>query len=898
MTPTRPSGQRQKPPRVAQLILLLFLPHRYRENQLGDMREAYLLRCRGSSTLAARLWYWRQVIRSLAPNMVIRGRALRSNERPDNPLRTRSGVMETVLQDLRYGIRSLVKHPAFAIVSIVTLALAIGVNTAIFSLVNVIVFADLPMDDPSVVAIFRNTNAQRGIEQGSFSVPDLVDYREASQSFSAIAAMTDDQWILTGGDEPLRVDGARITANFLDAWGLGTAIGRGFIEGEDMPGATGVALLSHSFWTRQFGGNADMVGSQIRLDGEVYTVVGVVSPAMEFANLADNDVWLPLTLDRTDASREQRSLFVTARLKPGVSHEQAYDEIAAIGARLAEEYPATNRGWETRALPATDALLDGDGKTILLMLVLTVAFVLLIACANVANMLLARATARGREMAVRVALGAARVRLVRQLLTESLVIGLASAAIGLVISQGLMQSLIAISGGREVIFLMAELDGNVLLFTLIVSVVAPLAFGLFPALSASAQDTGSALKEGSARSGGRKGNRTRGVLVGTQVSLALMLMVVAGLLARSVIAMQRVELGFDPDNVLSMVIDIPDTKYAGEDEQRQFYRQMMAAVEGLPAVEGVALATGRPAINAGSNRAVTIEGQPPVDEADRPNARIVTVSPSYFDVIGIPVVQGRAFSQNDDEESFRVAVVGQEAVRRFWPNDDPVGQRVKIGLDESAEWVQIVGIVADVRSSNGESERPDPQILIPFDQNPRAAMVVMVRTKGDPSTLAGPVRTQVWGIDPDQPVDDVRTMEQALYDDQSTGYALITLFVSFAVFALCMAGVGIYGVMSYAVSQRAGEISLRLALGAKAGDVRMMVLRQGGKLILLGGAAGLAGAVLISRLLSGLVVGISTFDPVTFVGVPTVLLSIGLLANYIPARRATQISPMQAMRVE
>ena len=276
----------------------------------------------------------------------------------------------------------------------------------------------------------------------------------------------------------------------------------------------------------------------------------------------------------------------------------------------------------------------------------------------------------------------------------------------------------------------------------------------------------------------------------------------------------------------------------------------------------------------------------------------MTASPSYVDVFEIPVVQGRNFSQSDDEGSFRVAVVSQEAVRRFWPNDDPVGRRVKIGLEESAEWVQIVGILADVRSSTGESERPDPQIFLPFDQNPRAAMVVMVRTKGDPSELTGPVRAQVWAIDPDQPVDDVRTMEQALYDDSSTGYALITLFVAFAVFALCMAGVGIYGVMSYAVSQRASEISIRLALGAKAGDVRMMVLRQGGKLIVLGGAAGLVGAVLISRLLSGLVVGISTLDPVTFIGVPTVLLSIGLLANYIPARRATLIDPMKAMRVE
>ena len=487
-------SDRHEPPWMGRLLLSVLLPSRYREDQLGDLREAFGARIVRNGRTAARRWYWRQVVLSFAPSLVIRSRALRRDNKPTTQHNSRSGKMETILQDLRYGVRSLVKHPTFAIVSTVTLALAIGVNTAIFSLVNVIVFADLPMDDPSVVTIFRNTNAQRGIEQGSFSLPELIDYREASQSFSGIAAMAGDQWILTGGDEPLRVDGARITVNFLDVWGLGTAIGRGFLEGEDLPGAPGVALLSHGFWSRQFGGRADMLGSQIRLDGEVYTVVGVMSPEMEFASLADNDVWLPLEMDRSEASREQRSLFVTARLRPGVSGQQAYDEIAAIGARLAQEYPATQQGWEPRALMAMDTLLDADGKTILLMLVLTVTFVLLIACANVANMLLARATARNREMAVRVALGAARVRLVRQLLTESLVIGLASAAIGLVLSRALMQSLIAISGGREVIFLMAELDGNVLLFTLIVSVLTPLAFGLLPALSASAQDTGSALE--------------------------------------------------------------------------------------------------------------------------------------------------------------------------------------------------------------------------------------------------------------------------------------------------------------------------------------------------------------------------------------------------------------------
>jgi putative ABC transport system permease protein len=887
-----PRRRQATPPALARLLIAFLSAGPYRDQQLGDLEEAFLARREADGSDAARRWYWRQVVKSAAPNLAIRTRPPRgAKPRSKQP-------METVFQDLRYGIRSLIKNPAFTAVSTVTLALAIGVNTAIFSLVNALVFADLPMNEAETAVIFRNANAQLGIERGSFSFPDFLDFRDQSQSFEGIAAWRGGQWALTNGGEPLRVDGYRVTDNLLDVWRLGTVTGRGFLPGEDQPGAPPVAMLSHGFWIRQYAGREEVVGSQLRLDGREYTVVGVISPEMEFAELAEAEVWLPLDLDRaSEVSREQRNLFLTGRLKEGVTGQQAYDEILAIGARLAEEYPATHRGWEPHAFLAEDGLLDSEAKTILLLLVLTVGFVLLIACANVANMLLARASARSREMAVRAALGAGRVRLVRQLLTESFVIAGLSAAIGLGLSRGLMQGLVTISNGREVVFMMAEIDGNVLFFTLIVSLITPLAFGLLPALKTSAEDVGAALKEGSARSGGRKGNRTRGVLVGAQVSLALMLMVVAGLLVRSVIQLEQRELGFDATNILSVRIGLPESKYGDDDARRQFFEQLTERVEGLPGVASVALATVRPVAENAARRSFEIEGQPPVDEADRPTGRTSVVTPEYFDVLGIPTVSGRTFTTNDTDASFEVAVIAQETARRYWPDEDPIGRRFRIGVDETAPWVQIVGVVADTRSSTSD-ERVQPMIYLPFAQNPLATLVVLARAQRDALALSGAVRNAVWSLDPDQPVDDVRTMEQALYDAEATGYALISLFVAFAVFALCMAAVGIYGVMSYAVSQRASEISIRMALGARAGHVRLMILSHGGKLVVLGAIVGLAGAALLSRLLQSLVFGISTLDPVTFLGVPAILGIIGMLANYVPARRATRIDPMKVLRVE
>jgi putative ABC transport system permease protein len=806
--------------------------------------------------------------------------------------------METLLQDLRYGLRTMLRNPGFAVVSTITLALAIGVNTAIFSLVNVIVFADLPMGDPGTVTILRSANQRLGVEMGGFTAREYLAYHDNSESFAELAAWRGGQWILTGDEEPLRVDGFSVTPNFLRAWGIGTVAGRTFVSDEGQPGAPHVAILSHGFWTRQFGARPDVVGSTLRLDGEEYTVVGIMTPAMEYASLAEAEVWVPLTLDRTDETFDARMLFVTGRLRDGVTAEQAGREITAISAGIAEELPPIYRGWDPRVFYAMDSLVNDDGRRVLLLLTLTVTFVLLIACANVANMLLARATARGREVAVRRALGAGRLRLVRQMLTESFVIGIAASAIGLGLSRLLMQSLIWMTNGREAAFQMATLDGNVMLFTLLITLITPLAFGLLPALRSAGSDVSSALKDGTARAGGRKGNRIRGVLVGSQVALALTLMVVASLLARSVINMQQRELGFDPAGVLSMRVAIPESRYGDDDARWQFFQQVLERSQGLPGVEGVVLSRSRPFVDGAPTRSFEIAGQVVEEEMDRPSAQAWVVSPGYLDLMRIPLLTGRDLTEQDNAQSYEVALVSREAARRYWGEEDPIGQRIKLVSSREMPWIQIVGVVGDLASTDSQDERSQPALYLPFGQNVGANMAVLLRTQGDPLSLAGPVREQVWAIDADQPIDDVRTMEQALRDGRLTSYALIMLFVTFAVFALAMSAVGIYGVMSYSVSQRTAEISIRMALGAKSGNVRLMVLGQGGKLVLLGGAAGLLGAAGMSQLLKSLVIGISALDPVTFVGVPAVLGTIGMIANYLPARRATKIEPMRALRVE
>jgi predicted permease len=681
----------------------------------------------------------------------------------------------------------------------------------------------------------------------------------------------------------------------MEVWQLPPALGRAFAEGEDRFGAVKVAMLTHGFWQSQYSGRADVLGEVIRLDGIEHAIIGVTDARLEFASFRIAQVVVPLVLDRGEPDRVSRRLFVSGRLASGATHAVATDEVRRIGEDLADEHPPENRGWGLWSAPVMESLIDAEGNTILLLLQLTVGMVILIACANVANMLLARATARARELAVRAALGAGRTRLIRQLLTESLVISLAAAALGLALAYGLYRALVWISAGTEEVFLMAELNGRVLGFTLLVSLVAPLAFGLFPALRASSVGASATLRGGRSGDGGRSGKRSRAVLATAQVSLALTLMIVASLMTRTVINLQTRPLGFDPRDLLTVDVTLPESDDDDAATRLRFYDAAREALASLPGFDRVELTDVIPGADFGALRSITVEGVELAEGRAAPSGLFVSTSPGYFDLIGLPLRRGRGFTEGDRPESPLVVVVSQEVADRHFPGGDPIGRRLRVVGQEA--WMEVVGVVGDVRGSS-DLERPSENVYVPFAQDPRRSMYFVARTSSDPATVAGVVREAIWAVDPNQPIDAVRTMERAQYEAASSGFALLTLFVTFALFALLMAAVGIYGVMSYSVSQRRNEIGLRIAIGAEVGSVRRMIVLQGARILAIGIAAGLVAALLLSRLLDSLVFGISATDGLTFVGVPLVLGLVGLVANIVPALRATRLDPAATLRAD
>ena len=879
-------------PAFARALLGLLIPNRYRDNQLGDLEEEFRTHGRRDGWKAARRWYWRQTITSLPGSSRLRYREERNSEQGRG-----GAAMERWFQDLKYSVRALLKSPQHTIIATLTLGLAIGVNTAIFSLVNQILFIDLPMEDPDEVYWVWQVNMVGQSDITAMSLPNFQDFREQTRTFESIAAMVQDPMILTGVDEPERIIVARVTANLMDVWRDQPTLGRGFVVGEDLPGAAKVAMITHSMWENRFGADSDVLGRTLRLNDLEYTIVGVASPRMETGNLGLARVWIPAELAQSGEGREIRGALITGRLRPGVTLAEAQAEGAQIGERLADEYPTVNAGWAVQVRTTDDSILGDQAATIMTLLVLTVGLVLLIACANVANLVLVRASARMRELAVRSALGAGRGRLIRQLLTENVLIALVAGGLGIGLAHVLLRSLVAVTRGQQVFFTIAVIDERVLAFTLIVSLAAPLFFGLLPALGAVRSNLTDSLRDGDRTGSGRRSGRTRSALVVSQVALALSLMIVSSVLARSVIALQGIELGIETEGVLSMVIELPGTRYDDGGTVR-FFEQLEDRVGSIPSVQQIALAGGRPSATIGGGTPFAIEGRDEVRPENLPAAYTEVVSEHYFDVFGIPLIQGRAFDNRDGSETSQVAIVSREAVDRFWPGEDVVGRRVRIGLDASAPWRQIVGVVENVAGGN-DLENPDvPQIYVPFSQAPRSTMVLLARAKGDEAALTGAIREQVWAIDPQQPIDDVRSMEAYLYDMNSFGFAIISMFIAFALFALAMAGMGIYGVMSFMVSQRTREIGLRMALGAERASVLRLVLGQGGKLLVIGSLFGLGIGFFLTRLTANLVFGVATTDPVAFIGVPLVLMAIALAANFIPAQRATRIDPMQTLRGE
>jgi len=898
-----------RPPRLAEWLIIRFSPAKERDCVAGDLAEEFReIRLPRLGRSGARRWYRGQVLRSLLHRMA--SRRARSEARPELPhddttttrvSQNREGLMNTFIQDIRYGIRTLLQSPTFSVLTVLTLALAIGVNTAIFSMINVLLLRPLPIADTDTIGFIYSTNPQRSIDRAYVSEADFLDFRRELRSFSALAGVgRGTSLVMTGHEDPVRIIGWEATANTFDVWGMEPLLGRTFQEGEDLPGAERVVLLSHGTWERRFGSDPGVLGRTLRLDGFETTIIGVLAPELEFGSLAEAEVWVPLRLDLAAADRERRYLWTSGRLAPGVTLNQAREEVSAMSLRLAAEYPDTNTGWIYQGNSMKQALATDQVWTIFYLLGLTVTFVMLIACSNVATMMLARASARTKEIAVRAALGAGRVRILRQLLTESLVLSVCAGILGLFVAQASLAGLVWMVGTNSGtnFFELLTIDRNVLAFTLVVSAVAPLLFGFFPALRAARTDLSETLKDSTRGSSGASGLRGRRILVTTQVALALSLMVVAGLLIDDMIDTRTREVGFEYRGVLTMRVDLAEGKYPEERQWAAFFDEVLTRAESLPAVENAAWVSRLPLIDGAARREFLVEGMP-VPPPERSNwTDIVVVSPDYIDALHYPLIQGRNLTDSDEAEGIQVALVNQELAERYLPGRDAIGERIRLGSTDSEQpWLEVVGVVGNL--ATGDPDNPaTPIAYLPLRQNPRQGMVLTTRTRGEPLEAVEALRRQVWAVDPEQPIGDVRTMERMLLDGLAVFDTLISIFVSFAVFALVMASTGIYGVISFSVSQRAQEIGIRMALGAESGDVLRMIVRQSLWLVGIGVAVGTVGAFALGQALASAVVGLNGADPVALGGVVLVLGLAAVIATLIPARRAVRIDPVTALRSE
>ena len=806
-----------------------------------------------------------------------------------------------MLKDIRYGIRSLLKRPGLTAVALITLALGIGVNTAIFSAVDSVLLRPLPFKDPErVMAIWEHT-PHLGIARNEFAPANYFDLRNQNQVFEGVGAFGDLSINLTGAGEPEQLDGQLVTANVFTLLGVPAAIGRTFAADEDQLGREHVAVLSDALWKRRFNRDPGIINRSITLNGESFTIVGVM-PAGFFFPVRETELWVPWAMEPGQAEGRGDHYFrLVARLKPGVTREQANVEAESIAARLAAEYPRTNEGL---GFLVNSFHLDyvGDLRRPILILFVAVGLVLLIACANVANLLLAQATTRRREIAIRMALGARRWAIARQLLTESLLLAVAG---------GLLGVLAAIWGVEALSKLLPEslsklqaisVDARVFLFTGGVTLLTAIAFGVVPALHAARANPGDALAEtGRDLAGGLSGRYLRRVLVIAEVALAVVLLAGAGLLIRSFNRLRQVDLGFKPDNLLTMRMVLPLPKYQKPETRRAFYDELLRRINEIPGVESTGINTRLPLSTSGMKFSFSVEGRTMPSDSNLPFAVYRVVNPDYFNAMGIPVQRGRVFDTRDNPDSAPALIVNRRLAEQFWPGEDPTGKRLKIGPPDSPNpWATVIGVVGDVRQTGLYGEQL-AELYAPYAQERRSWMSprdLVVRTRGDAASLAGAVREAVWAVDKDQPISNIRTMDQVLAAAISRERFQMLLLSLFATLALVLACVGLYGVISYAVAQRTHEIGIRMALGARPGDVLRLVIRQGMVLTIAGLVLGTAGGLAVTRVMTDLLFGVTATDTVTFISVGVLLLVVAFLACYVPARRATKVDPLIALRYE
>ena len=811
--------------------------------------------------------------------------------------------MEALWQDLKYGARMLVKSPMFTLVAVVALALGIGANTAIFSVVNAVLIRSLPFKDPDRLVMVWENNRTRGRDQNVISPANYQDWREQNTVFDSMCAMFDSRANLTGVDDPEELPTQVVETNFFDLLGVGAAFGRTFAPEEGQAGNDGVVVLSQGLWKRRFGGDPAIVGKTLKLSGREFTVVGIAPAGFQLlisqGSLTGKpaELWMPLVFSQTSRVRRGRSMMAIARLMPGVTLAQARTEMDGIGARFEEQYPNFNTGWGVNLVPLQTQFV-GAIRPALLVLLGAVAFVLLIACANVANLLLARAATRQREIAIRTALGARRGRIIRQLLTEATVLAALGGALGFWLAMWGVDLLLALtprdlSGLKDV-----GIDYRVLGFTMVVSVLTGVLFGLAPALEASRPNLNESLKEGGrgAATDGRS-HRWRRVFVVVEVALALVLLIGAGLMLRSFARLQSVDPGFDAKNLLTVRLLLPASKYGQNPQRIAFFRQLAERLQSLPGVRSAGAISFLPFASGGAATSISIEGRPAPPPGQALVGDVRVVDGGYFRTMGIPLLQGRTFSERELTEASHVVMINEALARDFFPGEDPIGKRITIAMQNENVPNEIIGIVRDVRHV-GLDTPARAMTYWPYPELVYSGLTLVVRAESDPLALAEPIRREVLAMDKDQPIADVSTMDNLLSGSVSRARFSATLLGVFGGVALLLAAVGIFGVMSYGVAERTHEIGLRMALGAQASHVLTLVVRQGMLLTLIGIAIGLGTALALTRVMASLLYEVGTTDPLTFAAISVLLASVALLACYIPARRATKVDPMIALRYE
>ncbi len=801
--------------------------------------------------------------------------------------------METLLQDLRYGVRMLTQKPLFTLIAVVTLALGIGANTAIFSVVNAVLLRSLPYHKADQLVVL-SSNSSSG-ERDGLSIPEAQDFQSRMQSLEGLAAFQSQSVNVTGGERPDRVRGAFVSSNYFQVFNINPIVGRTFVDGEDRLGGPKLAVVNEKMWRERLNSDTNLEAKRLVLNGEVYSVIGVVTETFKQPMDPDVELWMPMSsFPGNTALREARFLFAMGHLKPGVELSQAHSEAVTIAAQLAQAYPKENTGRSAR-VESFRELVVSDVRPMLWLLFAAVGVILLIACANLANLLLARGLARHKEIAVRAALGANRWRLIRQLLTETTLIGLLGGTGGVLLAHWGLQALLKLPQ-NFVDANRATVDTRVLLFAVGISVLTGWLFGLVPALQLVKPELQSFLKEGARGSGeGAKWNRVRGGFVVAQVALSLLLLVSAGLLIRSFDKLLRVNVGFQPEQLLTLEYRLPRTRYRETPAQWNFHRSVMDRVQEVPGVKSVALVRGLPFSGNGGTVQIILPDREAPAKGMEPEVMFNTATSNYFETIGIPFIQGRLFGNEDKPDSPPVVIINQTMARRFWPNQDPLGKQVKFAEDGTVG--TIVGIVGDAKHYWLEEEQR-PQMYGAYTQQPGYFATVVIRTTVEPLSLSEPVRQALWKVDADQPMWKIRTVEFLVDRSVADKKFLLALMGIFAALALLLTIIGLYGVISYLVNQRTQEIGIRMALGAQMGDILRMVLKQGMILVVIGVALGLGAAWMLTRLISKLLYQVSPTDPVTFAGIAALLIGVALLACYIPARRATKVDPLVALRYE